>query len=188
MPAISSDTNFNGVNPQDLDFINSEGSQYNVIYRSSSSNYSGNVGGKSGADAICDSDRPIGYKRGYAFARFDTNNEIQDLPTTAGINTNLNIRSVSNNLIANNWSDLLDGSIPQTLYSLGVFANAGARWMSFSDINGAIKNSCNGGTDNSSSYTGTFGAAGNNDSRWIDRDSSDSCSTATRNLLCIAKP
>ena len=94
------------------------------------------------------------------------NNEILDLPTTAGINTNLNIRSVSNNLIANNWSDLLDGSIPQTLYSLGVFADAGARWMSFSDINGAIKNSCNGGTDNSSSYTGTFGAAGNNDSRW----------------------
>ncbi|GIR61433.1 MAG: hypothetical protein CM15mP66_08810 [Pseudomonadota bacterium] len=41
MPAISSDTNFNGVNPQDLSFVNTESANYNILY--SAGSYDGNL-------------------------------------------------------------------------------------------------------------------------------------------------
>ena len=50
MPAISSDTNFNGVNPQDLSFVNTESANYNILY--SAGSYDGNLTSKSNADSL----------------------------------------------------------------------------------------------------------------------------------------
>ncbi|MEL0229263.1 MAG: hypothetical protein VXA56_06665, partial [Deltaproteobacteria bacterium] len=128
MPAISSDTNFNGVNPQDLSFVNTESAIYNILYTASS--YTGNLTSKSNADSLCNSAKPSGTSQGYAFASFSSTEEIRDLPTTANLNTNLNIKSSSGKLIAENWSDLLDGSINMSLESAGVTTSA---WWSFSN-------------------------------------------------------
>ena len=180
LPASSSDTNFNGANPQDLDFTNSEGGGENILYHAHQR--SGDLDGKSNADALCNTAKPSGTSQGYAFASFDGNNEIRDLPSTAGINTSLNIRSSSDNIVAYNWEDLLDGSITKSLSNLGVVSN---HWWSFSDQDGSIStNNCGGGDD--SSLQGKYGRSSDVSSNWMKRGD-DAC-TNNFYLMCIAKP
>ena len=97
---------------------------------------------------LCNSAKPSGTSQGYAFASFSSTEEIQDLPNTANLNTNLNIKSSSGKLIAENWTDLLDGSIYMSLESAGVTTNS---WWSFSNSNGSFDstNNCSNGTSNS---------------------------------------
>ena len=191
MPVVSSDSNFNGVNPQDLNFINSS-PIHNVLYRSIANNLTGDLGGKAGADAMCNSERPSGFSAGYAFASFDANNEIRDLPTTAGIDTNLSIRSLTNKLIATNWTDLLDGNITQSLNAAGMgptSVSVTPYWRSFSNDDGSLNSdNCNGGTSTTNNHKSTVGAF-NSDSNWINNVTNTSCSYDTaRYILCLAKP
>ena len=137
---------------------------------------------KSNADSLCNSAKPSGSSQGYAFASFSSTEEIQDLPTTANLNTNLNIKSSSGKLIAENWSDLLDGSIYMSFQSAGVALDG---WWSFSNNDGSLQSSnCSGGT--STSGNGRIGGGHNSDSKWINH-SNQSCSN-TKYLVCIAKP
>ena len=181
MPAISSDTNFNGVNPQDLSFVNTESANYNILY-SAGSSYDGNLTSRSNADSLCNSAKPSGTSQGYAFASFSNTEEIVDLPNTQNINTNLNIKSSSGKLIAENWSDLLDGSIYMSLESAGVTTNS---WWSFSTANGNWDSTnCSGGTSNS--VQGKVGEATSISSQWLSR-TNRSCAN-NYDLICIAKP
>ena len=182
MPVISSDTNFNGANPQDLNFVNS-GANSNILY--SYGLNTGDIGPKSSADTLCNSAKPLGTSQGYAFASFSTTEEIQDLPTTANLNINLNVRSTNGRLVATNWTDLLDGSISMSLESAGV---ATAEWWSFSNSNGIFDstNNCSNGTSNSVSVDGATGRDYSISSGWI--DSSNRSCDSSKLLLCIAKP
>ena len=185
MPAISSDTNFNGVNPQDLSFVNTETAIYNILYRAGNT-YTGNLTSKSNADSICNSDKPSGTSQGYAFASFSSTEEIRDLPTTANLNTNLNIKSSSGKLIAENWSDLLDGSIYMSLQSAGV--TTVSLWWSFSSSDGSLHSqNCSGGTSGSSDDRGRVGDSRSSGDDWIIFSNVGRCHTAY-DLICIAKP
>ena len=70
MPASSSDINYNGANPQDIEFVNIE---WNVLYLYNAGTTNANMGGKLGADATCNahSNKPTGTS-GYAFTSFDS--------------------------------------------------------------------------------------------------------------------
>ena len=188
MPAISSDTNFNGVNPQDLSFVNTESAIYNILYTAGT--YTGNLTSKSNADSLCNSAKPSGTSQGYAFASFSSTEEIRDLPTTANLNTSLNIKSSSGRLIAENWSDLLDGSINMSLESAGITTSAASEWWSFSNSDGSWytsnNNNCGGGTSDSDSVSGRIGHPSYIASRWITHN--NALCSSTRDLMCIAKP
>ena len=141
---------------------------------------------KSDADSRCNSAKPSGTSQGYAFASFSYTEEIQDLPTTANLNTNLNIKSSSGKLIAENWSDLLDGSIYMTLQSAGVTTTS--LWWSFSDSDGSLHSqNCSGGTSGSSDDRGRVGDSRSSGDDWIIFSNVGRCHTAY-DLICIAKP
>ena len=55
--------------------------------------YDGNLGGRAGADALCQAsaNRPAGYTNVRAFLSVDVNDEIRDMPGNYGIPTNLPI-------------------------------------------------------------------------------------------------
>ena len=189
MPASSSDTNFNGANPQDLSFTNSEGGNANILYNAGTTD--GNMGGFSGAQSTCNShsNKPTGTT-GYPFASFGASQEIRDLQSTAGLNTSLNIVSKSGDLIAYNFTDLLDGSINESFESTGVLPDS-TTWWSFSNSAGGLYSStssdyCTGGTDNDSTLRGVRAQSGEIGSRAFVRQY-DSCNTINY-LLCIAIP
>lgn len=81
------------------------------------STYSGNLGGRSGADSKCDLGAALGCSINRAFISVSATDEIRDMPTTYNIPTDKAIYwyNRSTGLItlaaANNWADLLDGSI-----------------------------------------------------------------------------
>ena len=81
----------------------------NILYAYGST--TGNLTSKSNADSLCNSSKPSGTSQGYAFISFSASEEIRDLPTTAGIDTTLSIKSNSDKLIATNFADMLDASI-----------------------------------------------------------------------------
>ena len=170
------------IRDRDLSFVNTESAIYNILYTASS--YTGNLTSKSNADSLCNSAKPSGTSQGYAFASFSSTEEIRDLPTTANLNTNLNVRSTFGRLVATNWTDLLDGSISMSLQSAGVAIQP---WWSFSDSNGIFQiNNCSNGTSNSNSVQGQTGGITSSSGGWIN-GTTRNCDNS-RLLLCIAKP
>ncbi|MED5343416.1 MAG: hypothetical protein VX560_06790, partial [SAR324 cluster bacterium] len=111
--------------------------------------------------------------------------EILDLPNTQNINTNLNIKSSSGKLIAENWSDLFDGSIYMSLQSAGVTTSS---WWSFSTTNGSWDSdstrNCSSGT--STSGNGIIGSPTSISNSWL-LSNNRPCSNNYA-LICIAKP
>ena len=112
------------------------------------------------------------------------------MPTTAGINIDLNIKSTGGAIIAYHFEDLLDGSINKTLTEAGVITNSTRLW-SFSGTDGSLHGwNCSGGTTNGSSNSdgsqyGRHALWNNNTYHWI--NSSWSWCNVNNNLLCVAK-
>ncbi|MEC8395654.1 MAG: hypothetical protein VX003_12420, partial [SAR324 cluster bacterium] len=86
-------------------------------------------------------------------------------------------------LIAENWSDLLGGSIYMSLKSAGITTES---WWSFSSANGNWDSSknCIGGT--STSDQGMVGSPDSISSAWLSW-TNRSCANSYA-LICIAKP
>ena len=106
--AESIDQAYNGINPQDVALLNTE--QYLVMFHDGEydGKFSDNsTAAKIVADNICNvsPNKPSSYTA-YAFMSFDNDNEIVDLPITAGIGTSSPIL-VNNQVFADNLNDLL---------------------------------------------------------------------------------
>ena len=88
--------------------------------------HDGDMGGRTGADAICQASpsRPAGFANYRAFISIDANDEIRDMPANYGVPTSLPIIGPTGTLIANNWADLLDGSIAASLSAAGVVSSS----------------------------------------------------------------
>lgn len=142
------------------------------------------LGGRSGADSRCStaSNRPAGYSRYRAFLSVDANDEIRDMPANYGLPTTVPVISVNSALLAQNWYDLLDGAILNTLQGAGVIFTGPSDWWSGSNLNGSLNASCSGWTNPGA--TGTWGRSITSDSTWINFVTG-SCSVAS-NLLCVA--
>jgi len=91
-------------------------------------NYSGNLGGRSGGDSKCDLGTVLYCASGKNrfFGSVNDSDEIRDMPSNYGYNTALpiywyNRDSGVKTLLANDWADMLDGSIIASQYeSTGV--------------------------------------------------------------------
>ena len=88
-----------------------------------------------------------------------------DMPGNYGVPTTMAIYSPTGVKIADNWADLLDGTIDASLANgvLGTGADF-SRWWSGSLEDGSIMQTCNGWTDQSG---GTDGNRANTDATWI---------------------
>jgi len=143
------------------------------------------IGGRTGADAKCSAapNRPPGYPYYRAFLSVSGTYEIRDMPNNFGVSKIVPVISLTEKLVANNWYDLFDGSINQSLYSAGVLPT-GSLWWSGSNADGSLYTDghCSGWT--SSSGNGRVGSSDYFDQTWLSH-SLPSCADLYR-LVCIA--
>jgi hypothetical protein len=130
-------------------------SSYNVIdkiYLFDAGTTDGNLGGRSGADSICDAspNKPAACKHAcYAFISSDSDHEIRDLQgPTYNIPDAPFYGPDGAVKIADNWDDLLDGSIDVSLTDAGVLPVSS--WWSGSESDGSFA-----ATQNCTNWTGT---------------------------------
>lgn len=144
------------------------------------------IGGRAGADTLCQTatNRPSGYSNYRAFISVSASDEIRDMPANYGVPTSYVVRSPNNTLIANNWADLLDGSINTSLGGAGVYVNGPYDWWSGSTQDGALDgvNHCASWTN--ASAPGRTGRFDYSNLFWIN-NYVYGCNSAS-NLLCIA--
>jgi prepilin-type N-terminal cleavage/methylation domain-containing protein len=92
-----------------------------LIYMSSST-YTGNLGGRSGADSKCDLGTTLGCQINRAFISVNADDEIRDMPSNYGVDTSIpvywyNRSTGQKTLMGYNWADILDGSILASQYA-----------------------------------------------------------------------
>ena len=157
----------------------------NIMLFSTTNQYDGNLGGRAGADAKCAADnKPAGRKTVHAFISVSAADCISNMPATYGFPANVPVVAPDGTVIADNWADLLDGSIDVTLNDAGVLlGNKGTPWWSGSTTAGYLNTyNCSGWTTTNGS--GYFGIPDRVDSFWIEISYMPGSSTA--HLLGIA--
>ena len=144
----------------------------------------GDMGGRSGADTICSTNKPMGVSQANvrAFLSVDASDEIRDMPTTYSVPIGCAIVSTDDTKIADRWSDLLDGSIDNSLSTANVMDTG--NWMNGSNSNGSFDISCSGWTSNAGVVEAGIGSGNATDTCWL-AFGQGLCSTA-REVLCLA--
>ena len=157
---------------------------YLVLYDSGSTS-TGDLVDRASADAFCALNLPSGFSNYHAFIGFSAADNISNLPSNYGISTSVPIRSTSNVVIANNWADLLDGSILTTLASAGVISNY---WWSGVETDGTsvdgVTADCTDWTDSTNVVAGYYGDYQFADGRWIKGAAGGACDQMLA-ILCI---
>lgn len=148
----------------------------------------GGFGPRSSADALCAASLPAGFSNYHAFVGFSASDSIANMATNYGMPTSLPIQSVTNTVIANNWADLMDGSIASALSASGVLSPGDWWWSGAEDgfgnhINGTTP-ACIGWSSSSGSDPGSAGYHGATNLNWL-RDTVAGCGDPLA-LLCIA--
>lgn len=150
-----------------------------IMYRTNIM-YDGNLDGtgpgtvRQDVDTICRNDLPTEYnfmQNVRAFISINETDQISSFPSLYGVPTNVPILGPDSNnpnrMIGNNWNDLLDNTIQNTLEN----AIGGTNWYWWSGSNSdgsfpiAANNSCSNWTTNSSDY-GNEGYS-NTTTNWI---------------------
>lgn len=150
---------------------------------------SGAIGGRLGADILCGQAAegmdglPL-HARTRAFISVNSSDEIQD-SHDFGVPVDRIITGPGLVKIADDWADLLDGTIDTTLYDAGVTGPT-SFWYSGSNSDGSITNTtCSGWTDGSTSLGGTYGRLNQTGSGWIST-SQATCGLSGYSILCLA--
>jgi hypothetical protein len=156
-----------------------------VLYGESSTFRNGNLGGRSGADALCSAslNRPTGLVQVRAFLSVSAGDQIADFVTKYGVPGGLAIESPRGAVLAGNFTRLLGGSISLTLRQAGVTDLTAAVWSGSESNGAAAPDTCNGWT---SALAGDSGNTGNIfiTGSWL-AVTSNFCSSLNI-LLCIA--
>jgi hypothetical protein len=148
------------------------------------------IGGRSGADVLCGQAAqsmtgiPVSATT-RALISVDASDQISNFPTRYRVPTDRPITGPNWEVIADDWADLLDGTIDQSLLSAGAQATD-TYWYSGSVSNGsAVSTTCSGWTDDGTHFDGRYGDSQWTDSRWIDRGDA-TCGVAAYHVLCLA--
>ncbi|KIY92266.1 hypothetical protein MNEG_15697, partial [Monoraphidium neglectum] len=101
-----------------------------VIYRESLTSRNGNLGGRSGADALCRASlhRPAGLVQVRAFLSTSSSDQIANFPTLYRLPGGLAIESPGGAVLASNFTSLLDGSMSQSLTAAGILSPRDGFW------------------------------------------------------------
>lgn len=147
-------------------------------------------GGRVGLDQHCATAKASGSVPGavtHALISVSATDEIRDMPALYGVPTNQLLLGPTGKQIADNWADLLDGSIDQSLTEAGI--SSAQFWISGSNTDGSVRSTCNGWTTSefSQQITGTYGYPASKDSLWITITQGDVyCSASQYNVICLA--
>ncbi|MCA9523645.1 MAG: hypothetical protein KC609_21865 [Myxococcales bacterium] len=135
------------------------------------------------SNAVSQNYGSLGTTKTVGFITISSSDQIKDLPTNQSVPTNRPILGPTGTRIADDWADLLDGSIKTTLMSAGTIGNN--YWYSGSDSSGAeiASKTCSGWTLTSGSNA-AYGHPGQTDARWITNQPA-SCGLATYYYLCL---
>ncbi|MBK8781732.1 MAG: hypothetical protein IPO22_07960 [Anaerolineales bacterium] len=148
----------------------------------------GNIGPRSSADALCTANLPSGFSNYHAFLGYSALDRIANMPANYGLPTGLPIQSVTNVVIANNWTDLMDGSISVALNAAGVSPTynwwSGAEDEFGTHLDG-ITPDCNDWTSNSGADGGNEGNRSSTTAAWMDVGFGVACNQLI-GVLCIA--
>lgn len=148
----------------------------------------GGFGGRSGADALCQTARnatvfPENQCTDVrAFISLSSEDEIVDLPANYGMPSTIPFYA-NTTLLGNNLADMLDATINATLSSAGYpMANG---WYSFSSLATGVfdAGNCSGGTDSSGVGQGRYGVDNSNTITWMSMTQTG-CNNL-RHLLCV---
>lgn len=168
---------------------------HEVILYQGDSTHDGNFGGRLGIDALCQSaiNKPIEKPEARGFISIDAGDTIKNMPFNHYFPSEVPIKSKSGNIVADNWNDLTDGTIKNTLFILGVLPNS-TQWWSGSDALafGNLASSpdpeehCNNFTNNGAA-NGQLGLSTLSDNYWMAGSAGSGviCSSLY-NYLCIA--
>ncbi len=150
--------------------------------------FTGNIGGRAGADHKCntDVDKPaVCITAAWAFISVVAGDEIRNMPTTKAVDTTrpwfFRDAGHAGVLAANNWAHLLSGSVANTPMSGGIDGGAywtGSRWI------GSLTSTCYRWTT-STVRMGGHGARARSDFAWL--DSYYSMCHQKLNILCACQ-
>jgi hypothetical protein len=160
-----------------------------VMYLYDAGGTSGAIGGRSGADILCH--QAAVWASGLpsdatnrAFISVNATDEIRDMPAAYGVPTNRKIVGPSGIKIADNWADLLDGSIDTSLEAAGV--TTASFWYSGSNPDGSLASEhCSGWTEGGSPHQGWYGRPPDVNDWWISRGPAV-CGASSYTVLCVA--
>lgn len=149
-----------------------------------------NFGGRVGLDQHCataKASKSIAGAVTHALISVSATDEMRDMPALYGVPTDRAFVSPTGKQLADNWADLLDGSIDQSLSEAEV--SSAQFWISGSNTDGSVRSTCNGWTTSefSQQVTGTYGYPASKDSFWITITDGDVyCSASQYNVICLA--
>lgn len=148
---------------------------------------SGAIGGRPGADVLCGQAAmgkagvPL-HATTRALLSVDVGDTIALMPILYGVPTDRMITGPNWSVIADDWADLLDGSIDMTLSAAGVMFGV---WYSGSLADGTLAaETCSGWTDGSGS-SGRYGFQLSTGVEWISSGSA-LCGNPLYDVLCLA--
>ncbi len=160
-----------------------------IVLYDAGGTYNGNLGGRSGADAICagSGNRPAGYANARAFISVSGTDEVRDMPGNYGVPTTVPIVGGDGTTqLAPNWVGLLDGNIGASLGAAGSGNGASFIWWTGSDPSGAVQGAdmCAGWTDGTNTEDGQKANQISTNNSWISNSSTGCAHTYA--IKCIA--
>jgi len=180
------------------DYIQSDATEI-VIYvaGASAGTLGGNLSALSGSslrdkvDSLCTAEKPSGVTSPNvrALISLGSSDQISDFPAHYGTPGDLPVKdSTGAYTIADNWADLMDGSVDVSLYDAGLTDYSWTTSLTGSDANGNYLSaySCNGWTSTDSGASVAWGSAGATDSSWFSVQNEGYCSASSNTrIMCI---
>ncbi len=150
----------------------------------------GAIGGRSGADVLCGQAAqstpgvPLAAKT-RALISVSADDEIRDFPVAFGVPTDRMITGPNWQVIADDWADLLDGSIDQSLDAAGAQTATGFWYTGSLDDGSVATTTCSGWTHGSALFGGRYGSTQSTSGSWMSI-SNATCGTSSYHVLCLA--
>ena len=184
--ALSSDFCEN-ISKQDINF-----KMYRSVVMFATTNTMGLIGGGSGgrdsADSLCQStapNLPDDYNGIRAFISVTGADEISDIDNLYQVPTGVMIESSSGKVIANTWTDLLDGTLDQSLADAEVLPSSQLFWSGSNAGGIAVADRCSNWTEDDGGTDGQVGSSDETNGDWLtNADAVQTCDTELP-ILCI---
>jgi len=162
-----------------------------VVFDGGTRNTGATWSGRTGLDNVCQSAKTAQSIAGgapHALISVTSVDEIADFPTLYGLPTNRAFASVSGAVIADDFADLLDGSLDLSIEAAGILLSEPGLWFTGSNADGtASTNTCQGWTTtvHSNEIRANYGYTGNTDSWWLDGSATATCAAVQYHILCV---
>ena len=169
-----------------------------IVFFATHKIYTGNLGGRSGADAICLSNMDTktismvnhSCSNVRAVISIDANDEIRDMATNYSIPTNVDIRGSSGTRLGTSWDNYTSGTMPEAIgiaiRGVDLTSSSSYRFWSGSNASGALENNhCSNFSSAASSDGGSYSVGHVPGDGSVGVTNSNQQCNNTYKLLCI---